>query len=104
MKIDKEKIKEFGQKYIVKYISPVLIVSFVIWHLFIARNNYFDICRNDSKIRELEQNIAQEEQLITQLKEEISNSESDTITINRIAREKHGMQQPHEDIYIVVEE
>lgn len=92
------------QRYVIRYISPVLIVSFVIWHLFIARNNYIDICRNDNKIRELEKSIAQEEMQILQLKEEISNSESDTITINRIAREKHGMQQAHEDVYIVISE
>ncbi len=92
------------QRYVIRYISPVLIVSFVIWHLFIARNNYIDICRNDNKIRELEKSIAQEEMQILQLKEEISNSESDTITINRIAREKHGMQQAHEDVYVVISE
>lgn len=92
------------QRYVIRYISPVLIVSFVIWHLFIARNNYIDNCRNDNKIRELEKSIAQEEMQILQLKEEISNSESDTITINRIAREKHGMQQAHEDVYIVISE
>ena len=92
------------QRYVIRYISPVLIVSFVIWHLFIALNNYIDICRNDNKIRELEKSIAQEEMQILQLKEEISNSESDTITINRIAREKHGMQQAHEDVYVVISE
>ncbi|MBQ8565295.1 MAG: septum formation initiator family protein [Bacteroidaceae bacterium] len=104
MKMNKEKISDFMQRYVIRYISPVLIVSFVIWHLFIARNNYIDICRNDNKIRELEKSIAQEEMQILQLKEEISNSESDTITINRIAREKHGMQQAHEDVYIVISE
>lgn len=104
MKIDFSKISNFIKKYIIRYIPAILIVVFVVWHLFIARNNYLDICRNDDKIRELEKNIAQEEILIQQLKKEISKAESDTITINRIAREKHGMQQDHEDVYIIVSE
>ena len=101
MKIDKSKFSATLKRFS-PYTPAILIVAFVVWHLFIARNNYIDICRNDAKIRELEKNIAQEEALIQQLKEDISNTESDTVTINRIAREKHGMQQAHEDVYIIV--
>lgn len=104
MKINKSEISDFLHKYIFRYFPAILIVSFVIWHLFIAPNNYLDICRNDNKIRELKKNITHEEMLIQQLKEEINNTESDAVTINRIAREKHGMQQAHEDVYIVVSE
>ena len=101
MKIDKSKFSATLKRFS-PYTPAILIVAFVVWHLFIARNNYIDICRNDAKIRELEKNIAQEEALIQQLKEDISNTESDTVTINRIAREKHGLQQAHEDVYIIV--
>ena len=71
---------------------------------FILKNNsYIDICENDAHIRALKQEIAKEEALIEQLQEEINNSESDIVTIDRIAREKHGMQLPYEDVYLIVE-
>lgn len=89
-------------KYIRQFLPAILIVGFVVWHLFVPQNNsYLDICNNDKRIRELKQEIAQEEAAIRQLQEEINNSESDAETIDRIAREKHGMQRAHEDVYIV---
>ena len=89
---------------IIPYIPAALIFGFVIWHLFILKNNsYIDICENDAHIRALKQEIAKEEALIEQLQEEINNSESDIVTIDRIAREKHGMQLPYEDVYLIVE-
>ena len=94
----------FVKQHIMPYIPAILIVGFVVWHLFFLENNsYLDICQNDVRIRELKQEIAKEEALIEQLQEEINNSESDIVTIDRIAREKHGMQLPHEDVYIIVE-
>lgn len=104
MKTERKETSKFLQKYIIRPLPAILIAVFVIWHLFIAENNYLSICRNESKIRELERNIAREEAMIQQLKEEISNTESDTVTIDRIAREKHGMQQAHEDVYLIVTE
>ena len=101
MKQSWEKISHFIKKIIVPYIPAVMIAGFVVWHLFFAQNNYFDICDNDRKIRLLEQEIAHEEALIKQLQEEIYSSESDAVTIDRIAREKHGMQRAHEDVYLI---
>lgn len=104
MMSEKSNISNFLNRYIIRYIPALCIAGFIVWHLFLAPNNYFDICRNDEKIRELEKAIKHEEMLIQQLQEEINNTESDAVTINRIAREKHGMQQAHEDVYIVVTE
>ena len=98
------KTLHFIKQYISPYLSVALIVGFVIWHLFILKDNsYIDICKNDAHIRALKQEIAQEEATIQQLQEEINNSESDVATINRIACEKHGMQRPHEDVFMIVE-
>ena len=103
----KEKLAALGRfikQHIIPYIPAALIVGFVVWHLFFLKNNsYIDICENDAHIRALKEEIAREEALIEQLKEEIDNSESDVVTIDRIAREKHGMQLPYEDVYIVVD-
>ncbi len=94
----------FVKQYILPYIPAALIIGFVVWHLFVLKDNsYIDICDNDAHIRSLKREIAHEEALIEQLKEEINNSESDIVTIDRIAREKHGMQLPYEDVYIVVD-
>ena len=101
MKQSWDKISYFIKKIIVPYIPAAIIVGFVVWHLFFAQNDYFDICQNDRKIRELEQEIAHEEARIKQLQDEIYSSESDAVTIDRIARERHGMQRVHEDVYIV---
>ena len=94
----------FIKQYILPYLPLSLIVAFLLSHLFILKDNsYIDICENDTLIRRLKQEIAQEETMIKQLQEEINNSESDMATIDRIAREKHGMQRPHEDVYIIVD-
>lgn len=104
MKEKLAKILRFIKQYLLPYIPAALIVGFVVWHLFVLKDNsYIDICENDAHIRALKEEIAREEALIEQLKEEIDNSESDVITIDRIAREKHGMQLPYEDVYIVVD-
>ena len=104
MKEKLAKLQLFVKQYIIPYIPAALIAGFVLWHLFVLQNNsYIDICENDAHIRALKQEIAQEEALIKQLQEEINNSESDIVTIDRIAREKHGMQLPYEDVYVIVE-
>lgn len=96
------KIQSFLKKYILRYLSAILIVGFVVSYLFIVDNNYLDICKNDEKIRSLQQNIEQEKTAIEQLKNEIDNVKTDPSTIERIAREKYGMQQSHEDVFLVV--
>ena len=98
-----ENIKICLQEYVFRDLPLIFIVGFVVWYLFFDENSYLDICDNDRRIRELEKNIAIEEQLIEELLDEISESESDVATIDRIAREKHGMQCAHEDVYIIVE-
>lgn len=98
-----EHIKHILQHYVFRFLPAIFIVGFVLWFLFLDENSYLDICKNDRRIRELEKSIAHEEALIIELQEEISDSESDVATIDRIAREKHGMQCAHEDVYIIVE-
>lgn len=93
----------FLKQYIIPYTPAILIIAFVVWHLFGAENSYLDICENDRKIRALEQEIASEKETMEQLREDITNSNSDSLTIDRIAREKHGMQRAHEDVYILVD-
>ena len=95
-------VGDFIQKYILNFLSPIIVIGAIVWHLFITDINYFDICRNDSRIRELQQEIDREETLIVQLQEEIRDSKSDAATIDRIAREKHGMQRTHEDVYVTI--
>lgn len=96
------KILPLLKKYIFRYLSAILIVGFVISYLFIIDNNYIDICKNDKKIRTLQQNINQEKSTIERLKKQIHDVKTDPATIERIAREKYGMQQPHEDVYLIV--
>lgn len=84
------------------YLSPIIVTGAVVWHLFLTDINYFDICRNDDKIRDLQHQIEHEKALISQLREEIRDSKSDAATIDRIAREKHGMQRTHEDVYVTI--
>lgn len=96
------KILTLLKKYAIKHISAILIVGFVVSYLFIIDNNYIDICKNDAKIRTLQKNINQEKSTIKRLKEQIRDVKTDPATIERIAREKYGMQQPHEDVYLVV--
>lgn len=81
----------------------LIIAGFVLWHLFMPDMSYIDICRNDAKIRSLEKEIEKENTEIARLQEEISNTESDINTIERLAREKLGMQRAHEDVYLVVD-
>ncbi len=101
----KETVKivwSFFRRYVLNYLSVIFIVIFVVSYLFIVDNNYMDICKNDEKIRALEKSIAEENKAIQELTESINNYQSDEATIERIAREKYGMQQPHEDVFVVV--
>lgn len=103
MKITKKQISSFVKRYITPFIPAFLIVGFVVLHMLpIGDKSYIDICNNDARIRGLKQQIENENRIIEQLKQEINHSETDSVTIDRIAREKHGMQRPHEDVYIVV--
>ncbi len=96
------RVGDFLQRYVFNYLSPIIVIGAIIWHLFFTDINYLDICRNDEKIRSLQEEIADEKNQIEQLREEIRHSKSDASTIERIAREKHGMQQSHEDVYIAI--
>ena len=93
---------DFIQKYILNFLSPTIVIVAIVWHLFFTEINYLDICRNDDKIRALQQEIDREEARIAELQKEIRNSKSDAATIDRIAREKHGMQRTHEDVYVTI--
>lgn len=95
-------IGRFTQQHIIPLLSPAIVLFAIVWHLFFAEKNYFDVCRNDERIRELQQAIDQEKALIVQLEEEILDSKSDIATIDRIARERHGMQRSHEDVYVTI--
>lgn len=82
----------------------LIVVGFVLWHLFMPNMGYIEICRNDAQIRSLEKEIMEEKAEIARLQEEIDSAESDINTIERLAREKLGMQRAHEDVYLVVEQ
>lgn len=85
-------------------VLALIVAGFVLWHLFMPNTGYIDICRNDAKIRNLEKEIGEEKAEISRLQEEIDNAEVDRNTIERVAREKFGMQRAHEDVYLVVEQ
>lgn len=102
MKKESNRIVDFIQRYIMRNIPAVMVVIFIVWHLFWGNDCYLNICKNDQKIRDLQEEIETEEALIEQLHKDISSSESDAATIERIARERHNMQQAHEDVYLIV--
>ncbi len=96
------RVRNFLQRYFFNNLSPIIVIGAIIWHLCFTDINYLDICHNDEKIRSLQKEIANEKKKIEQLQEEIRHTKSDATTIERIAREKHGMQQAHEDVYITI--
>ncbi len=92
----------FIKKYVLTHISLLLIIGFVLAHLFIIDHSYIEIYKNDRRIRTLQQNIAKEKLQIKEYSDKLQEIKNDPQTIERIAREKYNMQRGHEDVFRVV--
>ena len=86
----------FIKQYILPYLPLSLIVAFLLSHLFILKDNsYIDICENDTLIRRLKQEIAQEETMIKQLHRSAAPLLGAPTLLEKLKPHHHpGSQQP----------
>lgn len=96
--LDYQKIvKLAGNKF---FIASLL---FVVWILFLDKNNLVDHIRNMNKLENLEKQKEFYREKIRIDKQKLEYLNSGTANLEKFAREQYYMVKPGEEVYIVVE-
>lgn len=91
---DKPWFKFLSNKYV------WILLSFIIWMVFLDNYSYFDHRVLDKQIKELNDNKEYYEQEIRKDQEKIKNLNNPDQT-EKYAREKYYMKKDNEDLYII---
>ena len=87
----------FKNKY---FLSAVI---FAIWMIFFDHNDLFLQRARATELSELEESKEYYREQIEKTREELKNIQSNTLSLERIAREKYLMKKDNEDLFVITE-
>jgi cell division protein DivIC len=91
-------LKFFTNRYI------LVIVVLAIWLLFFDKNDFFTQMDRKQQVEKLEKDVQFYKDEIRRNKEALEQLQSDTVLLEKFAREHYLMKKDNEEIYVIVED
>jgi cell division protein FtsB len=97
-------LKKLSLFSVKRIIYAVIIIWLVMTIGFTGEQSFTHIYRNDQRLKELDVAIHQYEMEYERDTKTLHELDSNPLTIERIARERHGMKRPNELVFLYPEE
>ncbi|MBX3242768.1 MAG: septum formation initiator family protein [Chitinophagaceae bacterium] len=81
----------------------IATAAFVVWLVFFDHNDLFTQIERTNELRQLENGKSYYSEQIENIREELAGLQSDSASLEKIAREKYMMKKDNEDLYIIKE-
>lgn len=79
----------------------IVTVAFLVWLIFFDQNNIISQMKLTRKLRQLQEQKRYYEREIEKNEKEANELKSDTLHLEKFAREKYLMKKENEDVYIL---
>lgn len=94
----KERVQRFSKRWI--NLTFIIVMGFIVSLMFFGDNNFITSSELKKQIRTCQMEIKQNEDSAAVYEAKLRELNTDPQTLERIARENHGMKRPNEDVYV----
>lgn len=94
-------------QFIIPFLKNKYVITgfvFLLYLFFFARHDWFTLSKLSSEKKELQKEIQQYKDEIPEMKATIESLKTDSLALEKFAREEFGMKKANEDVFIIREE